>query len=94
MEYPIAIEPGDKTSAFGVIVPDLPGCYSAGDTLTEAHVNAKESIELWLEAVLEEGGSVQHPSVPEALKKAHPEWADWIWSSVEIDFPHAPERGA
>ena len=31
MEYPIAIEPGDKTSAFGVIVPDLPGCYSAGD---------------------------------------------------------------
>lgn len=48
MRYPIAIEPGDETHAFGVIVPDLPGCYSAGDTLEEAHANAKESAELWL----------------------------------------------
>ena len=40
MRYPIAIEPGDETSAFGVIIPDLPGCYSAGDTLEEARANA------------------------------------------------------
>ena len=94
MHYPIAIEPGDETHDFGVIVPDLPGCYSAGDRLTEAHANAKESIELWLEAVLEEGGSVPHSSAPEALKIAHPEWSDWIWSSVEVDLPQSPERGA
>lgn len=94
MRYPIAIEPGDETHAFGVIVPDLPGCYSAGDTLEEAHVNAKESIELWLEAVLEEGGSVPQPSAPETLKKAQTERADWIWSSVEVDFSHAPDRRA
>ncbi|WP_301101676.1 type II toxin-antitoxin system HicB family antitoxin [Propionivibrio sp.] len=36
MRYPIAIEPGDETHAFGVAVPDLPGCFSAGDTLDEA----------------------------------------------------------
>jgi len=36
MNYPIAIEPGDKRHAFGVTVPDLPGCFSAGDTLDEA----------------------------------------------------------
>ena len=46
MRYPFAIEPGDETHAFGVIVPDLPGCYSAGDTLEEAHANAVESAEL------------------------------------------------
>lgn len=32
---PILIEEGTKTEAFGVVVPDLPGCFSAGDTLTK-----------------------------------------------------------
>ena len=44
MKYPIAIEPGDDHTAFGVVVPDLPGCFSAGDTLDEAIDNAREAI--------------------------------------------------
>ena len=94
MRYPIAIEPGNESEAFGVIVPDLPGCYSAGDTLEEAHANAKESAELWLEAVLEAGGAVPQPSAPEVLRQEHPEWADWIWSAVEMDVPNATAQGA
>ena len=39
MRYPIAIEVGDKKHAYGVVVPDLPGCFSAGDTLEEALSN-------------------------------------------------------
>ena len=93
MRYPIAIEPGNESEAFGVIVPDLPGCYSAGDTLEEAHANAKESAELWLEAVLEDGGSVPQPSPKEALRREHPEWADWIWSDVEVNVPVESGRG-
>ena len=46
MHYPIAIETGTSTEAYGVVVPDLPGCFSAGDTLDEAMENAKEAIEL------------------------------------------------
>ena len=46
MRYPIAIEIGNETTAFGVIVPDLVGCFSAGDTLDEAIDNAKEAITL------------------------------------------------
>ena len=92
MRYSIAIEPGDQTHTFGVIVPDLPGCYSADDTLEEAHANAKESAELWLEAVIEDGGSVPQLSAPEALKEAHPEWADWLWSAVKVDVPSESER--
>ncbi len=49
MKYPIAIESGDADHAFGVVVPDLPGCFSAGDTLDAAIDNAREAIELWLE---------------------------------------------
>ncbi|MBV5272223.1 MAG: type II toxin-antitoxin system HicB family antitoxin [Lamprocystis purpurea] len=29
MRYPIVIEAGDDRNAFGVVVPDLPGCFSA-----------------------------------------------------------------
>lgn len=31
MKCPIAIEPGSDTTAWGVVVPDLPGCFSAAD---------------------------------------------------------------
>jgi len=40
MRYPIAIEPGDSTTAFGVVVPDVSGAFGAGDTLDEAIANA------------------------------------------------------
>ena len=36
MHYPIVIESGSDTNAFGVVIPDLPGCFSAGDTLAQA----------------------------------------------------------
>ena len=61
MKYPIAIEPGDERIAFGVVVPDLPGCFSAGDTLDETIDNAREAIELWLETVIDDGGAVPEP---------------------------------
>jgi len=35
MRYPVAIETGDAKHAFGVAVPDLPGCFSAGHTLDD-----------------------------------------------------------
>lgn len=31
MKYPIAMEQGSDTQAWGVVVPDLPGCFSAAD---------------------------------------------------------------
>ena len=36
MKFPIAIELGNETQAYGVEFPDIPGCVSAGDTLDEA----------------------------------------------------------
>ncbi|MDL3986047.1 type II toxin-antitoxin system HicB family antitoxin [Shewanella xiamenensis] len=33
MLYPIAIETGDSKHAYGVVFPDIPNCFSAGDTL-------------------------------------------------------------
>ena len=85
MKYPIAIEPGNEAHAFGVVVPDLPGCFSAGDSLDEAIDNAREAIELWLETVIDDGGAV-----PEAGSiadhQANPEFAGWVWAVVAIDL--------
>ena len=50
IRYPIAIELGDEQTAFGVVVPDLPGCYSAGDTLDEAISGAEEAAAAWIDA--------------------------------------------
>jgi predicted RNase H-like HicB family nuclease len=54
MKYPIAIEPGSDKKAWGVIVPDLAGCFSAADSgIDEAIENTKEAIELWIEMALD-----------------------------------------
>jgi predicted RNase H-like HicB family nuclease len=41
--YPIVVEPCTETAAYGIVVPDLPGCFSAGDTLDEAMAAAEEA---------------------------------------------------
>lgn len=84
LTYPIAIEPGTEASAWGVAVPDLPGCFSAGDTLEEALANAKEAIEAWIDAVIEDGGEVPAPA-PIDLHYGNPDFAGWTWALVEID---------
>ncbi len=43
MRYPVVIHK-DPGSSYGVTVPDLPGCFSGGDTLDEAFDNAREAI--------------------------------------------------
>lgn len=45
--YPVVIHK-DKNSAFGVTIPDLPGCFSAGSTLDEALRNVQEAVEVHL----------------------------------------------
>lgn len=39
----------EKDGGYSVWIPDLPGCASQGDNLTEAMENIKEAIELYLE---------------------------------------------
>ncbi|MGZ4970954.1 MAG: type II toxin-antitoxin system HicB family antitoxin [Methylobacter sp.] len=85
MRYPIAIESGDETHAYGVVVPDLPGCFSAGDSLDEAIGNAKEAIELWMESVIEDSEPIPEASSI-AKHQADPEFTGWIWAVVEVDL--------
>ncbi|WP_420392255.1 type II toxin-antitoxin system HicB family antitoxin [Acuticoccus sp.] len=48
MRYVVLVHK-DEGSAYGVIVPDVPGCYSAGDTFDEAMRNTAEAIDFHLD---------------------------------------------
>jgi predicted RNase H-like HicB family nuclease len=79
MKFPIAIEAGTKKTAFGVVVPDLPGCFSAGDTIEEAFDNAREAILAHCEFI---------DDLPVA--KSMSEWqkdrrfSGWTWGIVDV----------
>ncbi|MEC5319514.1 type II toxin-antitoxin system HicB family antitoxin [Brenneria populi subsp. brevivirga] len=84
MFYPVAIEAGDDNHAYGVTVPDLPGCFSAGDTLDEAIANVKEAITGHIELLIEMGQDIPNvSSVGELAKGA--EYAGYTWAVVDID---------
>lgn len=88
MRFPIAIEPGDDKHAFGVIVPDLPGCFSASDTLDEAIDNAKEAIDLWLETTIDDGAVI--PELRSIDKhQLNPEFSGCTWAVVTIDLSNS-----
>lgn len=85
MRYPIAIELGDDKHAYGVIVPDLPGCFSAGDTLEEAIASAEEAILLYLEDATDAGKAPPAPSALEKLRRRK-DWRGWTWAVVDVDI--------
>lgn len=47
MTYYIGIVHKDADSSYWISFPDLPGCFSAGETLDELERNAIEAIELF-----------------------------------------------
>jgi len=83
MNYPILISKQPR-SDYGVVVPDLPGCISAGRTLDEAMHMAHEAIELHLEGLIEQG---QVPPLPRSLEslRAMRQFAGGTWAVVQVD---------
>ena len=57
-----ALETAPGRTDYGVTVPDLPGCRSAGDTLDEALSNAEDAILTSLGVLVEDGKPLPAPS--------------------------------
>ncbi len=72
MRY-IALVDG-SAGAYGVVVPDLPGCTSAGPTTDEALRNSVEAVRLWVEDAIDDGEALPPPRSVEVLR-ADPEIA-------------------
>ena len=75
----------DEDSAFGVTVPDLPGCFSAGESFDEALENTVEAIEMHLEGLAEEGMDIPQAR-PIGAHLDNPDHAGGTWGFVDIDL--------
>ena len=83
MKFAIAIEPATKKSAYGVVVPDLPGCFSAGDTVEDAFENARTAIDAHCEMLAEKslGMPVANSMSVWQSKRGY---KGWTWGIVEV----------
>lgn len=61
LNYPITFYP-EPEGGYTVMIKDLPGCISQGDTLQEAMQNIQEAKEVWLETALECNDEIPLPS--------------------------------
>ena len=86
MRFPVALH-SDDGIRFGVTVPDLPGCFSTGNTFDEALDSVMEAIDLHLEGLVEEGGNIPTPR-PIAEHLANPDFADGVWAAVDVNVSH------
>ena len=75
----------DEGSSYGVTVPDMPGCFSAADTLADAFVAAQEAVLLPLEGMSADGELL--PSTkPIQVHIANEDYRDGIWGFVDVDL--------
>lgn len=86
MEYPVFIHKESK-SDYGVTVPDLPGCFSAGTNINAALKQTKEAIECHIEGLLLDGEEIP-PLKPIEEHINNPEFKDAIVAMVSFDLSH------
>jgi predicted RNase H-like HicB family nuclease len=85
MNFLIAIHK-DPDSDYGVTVPDLPGCFSAGSSFFEAMEMAKEAINLHLEGMLDDGQEIPELSTDIEKFRNDPNFRDAIWAVVTVNL--------
>ncbi|KPQ29096.1 MAG: hypothetical protein HLUCCX14_07420 [Marinobacter excellens HL-55] len=84
MRFPVALHTDDGKQ-FGVTVPDIPGCFSAGSSEDEALDNAREAIQGHLELLAEMGQEIPAAQTI-ALHRRNPDFDGAIWGFVEVDI--------
>jgi len=84
--YPVYIHK-DEGSAYGVTIPDLPGCFTAGDTLEEALANIQEAVELHLD----DTDTAPEPGDLEAYFN-DPDYTGGTWVLAHIDMSFLNRR--
>ena len=66
--YVAIVEDAGPDKAIGLWFPDLPGCFSGGDTVDEAMLNASEAVSLYAESLAKEGKPLPAPRSVTALR--------------------------
>ena len=86
--YVAIVEDAGAEKAIGIWVPDLPGCFSAGDDVDAALRNAHEALALYAEAEAQEGRTLPKPRTISALKSdpaVVPDLQDHMVALIALD---------
>lgn len=65
--YPVVFHKEDD-GGYSVSVPDIPGCNSQGDSLSEAYEMAFDAIGLCISDMVDSKGKIPVPSAPDEIK--------------------------
>lgn len=87
--YPVCIYPGDL-GGYTVIVPDLPGCVTEGETIADALEQAVDAASGWVLDELEEGKKAPKASAPENVKAD--EYENGLVSVIMLDIDAYAEK--
>ncbi len=82
MKFPVVLHTDDGLR-YGVTVPDLAGCFSAGDDLDDALDSAREAIESHVEILLEDDSDIPKCQ-PLAVHQKNPDYANGVWALVDV----------
>jgi predicted RNase H-like HicB family nuclease len=92
MRY-IAFVHKDPDSSYGVMIPDMPGCFSAGETLDEAVANAVEALSGHVRLLESDGDPVPPARTIDEII-ADPELADERQGAIISAVPLVRDRGS
>ncbi|MCK3654248.1 hypothetical protein A4G19_13100 [Pasteurellaceae bacterium Macca] len=87
MLYPIVLQA--VSDGYVCAIPDVPGCFSAGNTLDEAFTNTQIAIKSHIGLMVEDGEEVPLPTSLEN-HRANPDFVgdDFMFSMVDVDITH------
>jgi len=86
--YPACFYKDNADGSYAVVVPDLPGCVSGGDTLADAILMASDAASGWVLDELEDGNAIPSASKPDNL---HPDSGGFI-SMLVLDMENYTEK--
>ncbi len=95
--YVALIEDAGPAKAIGIWFPDLPGCFSGGDTLDEAIAHAPQAVALWLDEVVSEGRAIPYARLPSEIRadpKIAAEIAEFGYALMLVPAPKVATRPA
>jgi len=85
VKYPLVLHT-DNGRDFGVTVPDLPGCFSAGNSVEEAIENAREAILCHAEGMILDNETVPLPSEIVDLSRFNPDVGTALIAYADVDI--------
>jgi len=83
MKFPVVLHK-EAESDYGVTVPDVPGCFSAGSTFSESLENVHEALALHFEGLLADGEPLPHAREADVYLD-NPDYAGGLWAIVDFD---------